>query len=211
LSANAHIITDVLEPGNGRLLDLGGGAGILRDPLQRLGYDYTNVDISLSKTGGTDVVGDAHQLPFGNASFDVVVSKDTLEHFAQPWNVIPEVYRVLRPGGRFVIWVPFMHPFHATDYYRYTPLGLEYLTREFQTERFDAPLWLGTFVANIALSALHIVRVRSLDSVLRGMGGGLDRMLLRNGKRGRGFAAGYRMVLRRPQTEPAALATAEVP
>jgi SAM-dependent methyltransferase len=45
-------------------------------------------------------------LPFGDATFDVVVAGELLEHLRDPRRVVSEVLRVLRPGGTFVGSVP---------------------------------------------------------------------------------------------------------
>jgi SAM-dependent methyltransferase len=46
------------------------------------------------------------ELPFGDASFDVVVAGELLEHLADPAAAVAHARRVLRPGGRFVGSVP---------------------------------------------------------------------------------------------------------
>jgi len=46
---------------------------------------------------------DAHDLPFGDGTFDVVVSASTFHYFTHPHAVLEEVGRVLRPGGRLVL------------------------------------------------------------------------------------------------------------
>jgi SAM-dependent methyltransferase len=45
-------------------------------------------------------------LPFEDASFDVVVAGELLEHLRDPRRVVAEILRVLRPGGTFVASVP---------------------------------------------------------------------------------------------------------
>jgi 2-polyprenyl-3-methyl-5-hydroxy-6-metoxy-1,4-benzoquinol methylase len=45
-------------------------------------------------------------LPFGAASFDVVVAGELLEHLRDPRRVVADVRHVLRPGGTFVASVP---------------------------------------------------------------------------------------------------------
>jgi ubiquinone/menaquinone biosynthesis C-methylase UbiE len=46
---------------------------------------------------------DVSQLPFPAASFDLVTSRYSAHHYAQPDRMAQEVARVLRPGGRFVL------------------------------------------------------------------------------------------------------------
>ena len=50
-------------------------------------------------------LGDAHQLPFPDARFDVVFGGSILHHLDFP-RALDEIYRVLRPGGRIVFREP---------------------------------------------------------------------------------------------------------
>ena len=71
----------------------------------------TAIDISevaitdAAKTPGTiDFrVGDAEKLEFADNSFDFVFSCETLEHIPHPENMLKEIYRVLKPGGKFIL------------------------------------------------------------------------------------------------------------
>jgi SAM-dependent methyltransferase len=60
-------------------------------------------------------------------SFDTVLLSDVLEHISEPANLIGEIARILKPGGRLILNVPFMYPVHEGphDYYRYTRFALE--------------------------------------------------------------------------------------
>ncbi len=51
--------------------------------------------------------GDAQDLPFSDASFDVVLSQEAFLHLADKAKGVAEAHRVLRPGGRFVFtdWI----------------------------------------------------------------------------------------------------------
>src|SRR5262245_46627965 len=69
--------------------------GMLRQLIEILRYSYVNTDIKRYRSGEPSLIGDAHSLPFQDASFDMVVSKDTLKHFIQPWTVVKEVHRLL--------------------------------------------------------------------------------------------------------------------
>lgn len=72
---------------------------------------------------GVDEVMDANTLGFPDASFDVVVSTSMLEHDPAFWRTLPEVARVLRPGGHFILTtVTTGFPVHnEPDYWRFLP------------------------------------------------------------------------------------------
>lgn len=79
------------------------------------------------------VIGDAHALPFRDASIDAVFLTSVLEHLTNPNQAIDEVYRVLRPGGFLFGYAPFYHHYHPSpsDYFRFTEMGIRHLTRNF--------------------------------------------------------------------------------
>ena len=100
-----------------QVLDVGCGAGFLANHLGALGHDVTGLDLSedaLAVAARHDLAhtvryqrGDALNLPFANASFDVVCAMDFLEHLESPEQAIAEAARVLRPSGLF-----FFHTFN---------------------------------------------------------------------------------------------------
>ncbi|WP_432836539.1 methyltransferase domain-containing protein [Dactylosporangium sp. CA-092794] len=76
--------------------------------------------------GNVDVVTDLRRLPLADGCLAGGVSIAVLEHVPDPAAHIAEMHRVLRPGGRMLVFVPFMQPFHASpfDFQRYTEVGL---------------------------------------------------------------------------------------
>lgn len=167
----------------------------MQQPIERLGYDYVNFDIQRFGNGEPLLVGDAHRLPFKDLSFDIVVSKDSLEHFSHPWVVVREVHRVLKDKGQFIIWVPFMHPFHSDDFYRYSPLGLEHLLSDFEIILFESPLWVFTVVGLALIEALKRVHLNFMERPIKNSCEWIDRRFTRHQKRPASFAAAYRLVV----------------
>jgi ubiquinone/menaquinone biosynthesis C-methylase UbiE len=108
--SNPHFISFMEIHPSDRVLEIGSGLGILaRDVAISTGADVTGIEISEDQlsiarsltSGATMIHGDAHHLPFEDASFDVVYCRYILEHVADPLRVMMEAKRVLKPGGRF--------------------------------------------------------------------------------------------------------------
>jgi uncharacterized protein YbaR (Trm112 family)/SAM-dependent methyltransferase len=111
------------------ILNLGSGAGLFD---QVLAPHLRLIHLDVVFRGHVDVVADAHWLPFADGSLDGVYSNAVLEHVQRPWRVADEIYRVLRPGGRIFINVPFLNIVHdAHDYFRFTDRGLDVLFSQF--------------------------------------------------------------------------------
>jgi SAM-dependent methyltransferase len=95
-----------------RVLDLGCRYGALTRTYAE-GNEVVGVDVDrealeeAAKLGIETRWADVdEQLPFADASFDVVVAGELLEHVRDPQRLVDEVTRVLRPGGTFVGSVP---------------------------------------------------------------------------------------------------------
>jgi ubiquinone/menaquinone biosynthesis C-methylase UbiE len=69
----------------------------------------------LAGTRPTFLVGDVASLAFPDASFDLVVSTLSMHHWSDPTAGLTEIARVLRPGGRVLVWDlrPGVVSFHA--------------------------------------------------------------------------------------------------
>lgn len=64
-------------------------------------------------------IGNSNKFDFPDASFDLVVSVSVLEHDRWFWRSIPEMRRILRPGGHLMIGVPGFIK-HPLDFLRTT-------------------------------------------------------------------------------------------
>jgi SAM-dependent methyltransferase len=82
----------------------------------------------------TNIILDAHSIPFQNDSFDGVIVQAVLEHVVDPQNCVEEVYRVLKKNGLVFADTPFMQQVHGGcyDFTRFTHLGHRRLFRKFE-------------------------------------------------------------------------------
>ena len=92
-------------------LDVGGGAGYLTRALRAAGARCVLVDVDLEELSWrgppmtASVVADGGSLPVPSGTVDLVVSSNVLEHVPEPFRLVDEMARVLRPGGH--LWLSF--------------------------------------------------------------------------------------------------------
>jgi Methyltransferase domain len=87
-----HQIDEALRTGAATCLEVGTGAGVVRDTLRSLGVAVTVVDIDAAL--GADRVSDVRDLAAGDEEFDVVLCSQVLEHV--PWADVPRAVAELR-------------------------------------------------------------------------------------------------------------------
>lgn len=112
-------------PRNARVLEIGCGAGFMSIALARRGFAVEAVDhapamIELTqkhaKQAGTAnqihaSVEDAHELPFEDESFDLIVALGVLHWLHDLRKAMLEIVRVLKPGGYVILNIPRSHAF----------------------------------------------------------------------------------------------------
>jgi ubiquinone/menaquinone biosynthesis C-methylase UbiE len=94
-----------------RVLDLGGGTGVLADLILRaredLGCFVVDPSLGMLAKGSRHIrraAGVAESLPFKDGAFDAVLIGDALHHFGNPLKAFSEVMRILEPGGVLFIF-----------------------------------------------------------------------------------------------------------
>ena len=127
------LASDLIEScAEGLVLDAGSGL--------KATYLDNVVNLEVADYPATDVLAIGERLPFADDSFDGVLSLVVLEHVRDPFRCAAEIARVVRPGGRIYVAVPFLQPYHGYPhhYYNMTRRGLEQLFAEaFEIERCD--------------------------------------------------------------------------
>lgn len=96
----------------GRFLDIGCGSGEYLHLMKAAGWDVRGVEPSLfgasqAQREGLDVVhGTLHDAKFPANSFDYIRSNHSFEHMPNPAEVLVEIRRILKPGGKLFLGIP---------------------------------------------------------------------------------------------------------
>ena len=154
------------------VLELGCGEGELAAYVaERLGATIVAVDqsermVELARARGVDArVGDAQELSFADASFDVVVAAWMLYHVADIGRALAEIRRVLRPGGRLVAVTNYADHLHEM----FALVGITHWPLPFSGENGEEIL--GRFFPRVErMPADGTVTLRDADAIRRYLG-----------------------------------------
>ena len=95
----------------GVVADLGCGDGDYSVALSKMGYKVTACDLDIQRFKHGDkidfkVCDVTKPLPFENSSLDYILLAEVIEHLRNPYQVMQELSRVLRPGGKLILSTP---------------------------------------------------------------------------------------------------------
>jgi SAM-dependent methyltransferase len=147
----------------GKVIDIGAGANPQYQALmpKEPGAQFESIDRLTGDT--TDFEVDA--LPYTTASYDTVLSMNVLEHiYNYKWH-LAELIRILKPGGKFVMFVPFLymyHPGHSDgllDCHRYTRDALERMCAEVGLEAEIKEVSRGVLIASLNMCLLSMPKI----------------------------------------------------
>jgi len=96
------------------ILEIGCSGGVLIEFLKRRGFtrlhgiDVDEKAIEICRQRGIKEVGvaDAQETEFKDQQFDILIASDVLEHIKDEDKALLEWYRILKPGGKLIIFVP---------------------------------------------------------------------------------------------------------
>lgn len=149
---------------SGAVLDVGCGASPYKFLFDVDRTQYTGIDIEQSIRFGysntTAVLFDGAHIPFPQATYDGVICTEVLEHVLDYQTLIDEIYRVMKPGAKLLLTVPWSARFHFIphDFFRYTPSALERIFIDFKSVKITHR---GTDVASI-MAKLLVIWFRNL-------------------------------------------------
>ena len=129
LSLNRDIEKCVREYAKGRVLDIGCGNKPYEKMFNAFATEYIGCDVIQSDLNKVDILCLATQIPLSDASFDTVFSTQVIEHVEDHQGLIKEAYRLLKPGGYFILSGPMYWHLHEEpyDYFRFTKYGFKHI------------------------------------------------------------------------------------
>ena len=101
----------VLEVGSGAHGLIFGFANKVRVGVDPLAADYKRIFPKWQSAAAT-AAAIGEELPFADASFDIVLSDNVIDHAEQPLKIIDEIVRVMKPGGILYFTVNVHHPIY---------------------------------------------------------------------------------------------------
>ena len=113
-------------PAGKRVLDVGAGSCPYRSAFSHCDYrthDFGKLEENQLRGrvgyGAVDYVGDICSIPVEDASFDVILCTEVLEHVPEPIRAVQEFSRILRPGGYLILTAPLGSGLHQEPYHFY--------------------------------------------------------------------------------------------
>jgi SAM-dependent methyltransferase len=162
-----EVIARVSGTPNREILEVGCGEGMMFDgtPIVPIQMDVSMRRVRFAREKGQPALcGDGYQIPFVDGSFSTVLLIAMLEHTSEPWRVLKEARRVLKPGGRAIMVVPndvtmsagrlalAKFPIRYPDHLTFTTPGRmhRWLADGFRvTEEFSLPFRMLPFAVNL--------------------------------------------------------------
>ncbi len=139
------------------VLNLGSGPKVL-------GENIINVD--MFPYGGVSIVADVCTVPLADASVDMILCDELVEHVESVDLLFAEVRRLLRPGGLVYFSIPFLYPFHSSpvDFSRWTLSGFQQKLTSVNLSEVEKGILAGPFSALSAYACYLFALIFSFNN-----------------------------------------------
>lgn len=121
----------------GTVLDVGCGEQPLRRQVESLGASYIGMDVCQNAQSNVQIVAaidDPTLIPgkIDGDAYALILCTEVLEHVADWATGLANLRKLLKPGGRLILTVPFFFPLHMEpfDFYRVTHFGIQKLAEQ---------------------------------------------------------------------------------
>ncbi|MEY2493767.1 MAG: hypothetical protein QOJ45_259 [Verrucomicrobiota bacterium] len=151
----------VLREGEDFVLNIGAGGTAVRYP--------NCVEFEHKIFRHTDVVGDAHHLPFRDNVFDRVFAFNVFEHLTDPKKAAEEILRVLKPGGAVAVHTAFLQALHEEPFHFFnaTEFGVRQWFSNYEIEACHVSGNFGPGVMLAFLLSTVVEAARTADATWR--------------------------------------------
>ncbi|MEY2564900.1 MAG: hypothetical protein QOH88_3093 [Verrucomicrobiota bacterium] len=151
----------LLQEGEDFVLNIGAGGTAVRYP--------NCVEFEHKIFRHTDVVGDAHHLPFRDNVFDRVFAFNVFEHLTNPKKAAEEILRVLKPGGAVAVHTAFLQALHEEPFHFFnaTEFGVREWFANYEIEACHVSANFGPGVMLAFLLSTVVEAARRADATWR--------------------------------------------
>lgn len=116
-------------------LDVGAGVAPYRHDILKVFGPGLYIAMDIAPSDAASLVADATQLPLADASVDLALSMDTVQHIPCASRALDELARVVKPGGILILSFPFAYgECDVVDFYRWSIAGM---TQELRARGFE--------------------------------------------------------------------------
>lgn len=127
---------------------------------------YIGIDIDKSNDKA-DIISSVYSVNLNDNSADYSVSFQVIEHLEKPQEMLSEMYRITKPGGKIMLTFPLSWELHEepNDFFRYTHYGMFYLLNSVGFQNLKV-VRLGCGITNFVLKLNKIINKPVLKLII---------------------------------------------
>jgi ubiquinone/menaquinone biosynthesis C-methylase UbiE len=151
-------------PPGALVLDAAAGDQPYKVLFEHARYEAADFEMVDKPYARSTYVCDLRSIPVPDSRFDYIIFNQAMEHMPEPLEVLRELHRVLKPGGRMLTTAPFFYQEHEVpyDFYRYTQFAYKHLFPKagFEIQSIEwLEGYLGTLAYQLETAAMALPRI----------------------------------------------------